>query len=152
MSNGRKNSPMALSNQGSLFDTPISEGALDVDLALRDALTKAIQHHMRQSNDSRYQIAAKISELTKRNTSKDMLDKYTSSNQDYSFKAADLAAFCAVTGSLEPFRVLLAPLGCDVVAPEDSKLLKLTKKQQELARLTREIDLLEQETGAKSRR
>lgn len=152
MSKDRKKLHNGLSKQGSLFDTAISEGALDVDLALRDALTRAISQHTARSKDSRYQIAAKVSELTKRSTSKEMLDKYTSSNQDYCFKAADLSALCAVTGTLEPFRVLLEPLGCEVVGPEDSKLLRLTKKKQELVRIAAEVEQLERETGSKSPR
>jgi hypothetical protein len=135
----------SLSAQGGLFDSPIAEGALDVSLSFRDVLSKTLS----ACKDSRYQVAAKISELTRHNMSKEMLDKYTSSNGDYCFRAEDLAAFCAVVGSLEPFRALLEPLGCEVVGPEDSKLLKLTKKRQERAKMDEEIAPLERETGVK---
>jgi hypothetical protein len=147
MSNKKKELHSGLSKQGSLFDIEIAEGALDVDLALRDALSRALA----SCRDSRYQVAAKISELTRHNLSKDMLDKYISSNTDYDFKAKDLAAFCAVTGSLEPFRVLLAPLGCEAVDPEDSKYVKLAKMNQNKARLLGEIARLEQELGIKTK-
>jgi hypothetical protein len=150
MSIAKKLSPTATSKQGGLFDTPISEGALDVDLALRTAITKAIAQHTARSNDSRYQIAAKMSELTKRNISKDMLDKYTSSNQDYRIHACDLTALCAVCGTLEPFRVLLQPIDCDAVGPEDAKHVRLAKKRQELSRMISEVTQLEQELGIKT--
>ncbi|MDR2018535.1 MAG: hypothetical protein LBQ00_06670 [Syntrophobacterales bacterium] len=145
MSNSKKQSTKVLSGQGSLFDTEISEGALDVSMAFRDALSKALT----SCKDSRYQVAAKISELTKRNISKDMLDKYTSSNLDYGFRAEDLAAFCAVTGSLEPFRVLLSPLRCDVVDPHDSEYVRLAKLNQEKTRLLNEIAQVEFKLGLK---
>jgi hypothetical protein len=145
MSKSKKVLHSGLSNQGGLFDTEIVEGALDVDFALRDALTKALS----ACRESRYQVAAKISELTRHNVSKDMLDKYTSSNPDYDLKAKDLAAFCAVTGSLEPIKAILGPLGCDVATPEDNKLLRLAKKTQELRRMMAEIESLEKETGVK---
>jgi hypothetical protein len=133
------------SKQGCLFDIPVSEGALDVSLAFRDALSKSLAH----CRDSRYQVAAKISELTKRNISKDMLDKYTSSNLDYGFRAEDLTAFCAITGSLEAIRVLLEPISCDVVDPSDSKYVRLAKLTQEKARILAEIARLETELGVK---
>ena len=152
MSIDKKKASTILSKQGILFDNPISEGALDVDLALRDALTKAIAQHSSRTRDSRYQIAAKMSELTSRNISKDMIDKYTSSNQDYRIYAADLTAFCAVCQTLEPFRVLLQPLGCDAVDPEDSKHIKLAKKKQELSKLMNEVAQLEQDLGIKASR
>jgi hypothetical protein len=145
MSKSKKVLHSGLSNQGSLFDAEIVEGALDVDLALRDALTKALS----ACRDSRYQVAAKMSELTRHNTSKDMLDKYTSSNPDYDLKAKDLAAFCAVTGSLGPLRAIIEPLGCEIVCPEDGKLLKLVKKKQELDRMAADVAVLERETGVK---
>ena len=147
MSNSKKKLSILPSNQGSLFDTPVSEGALDVSLSFRDALSKSLS----RCKDSRYQVAAKISELTKHNISKDMLDKYTSSNIDYGFRAEDLTAFCAVTGSLESIRVLLGPISCDVVNPEDSEYVKLAKKNQEKSRLLKEIAELEARLGLRNK-
>jgi hypothetical protein len=145
MSIKRKNLHTVLSGQGGLFDTAISEGALDLSLPFRDALSKALS----ACKESRYQVAGKISELTKRNISKDMLDKYTSSNPDYEFKAVDLPAFCAVTHTIEPFRVLVISLDCDVVNPEDSKHLKLAKLLQQQKSLAIEIARTEVELGIK---
>jgi len=143
MSNRKKNLNIDLSKQKSLFDTEIVEGALDVSMAFRGALSKAIS----QCKESRWQIAAKISELTNRNISKDMLDKYTSSNLDYGLRAEDLTAFCAVTKSLEPFRVLLDPLDCEVADPRESKFVRLARLEQENAKLQAEIQRLRYELG-----
>jgi len=146
MSNCKKKLHTEMSDQGRLFDSEIIEGALDVSLSFRGALSKAIS----RCKDSRWQIAAKISELTNRNISKDMLDKYTSSNLDYALRAEDLTAFCAVTKSLEPFRVLLEPLGCEVVDPKESKYVRLVRLERENARLQQEIERLRYELGIKS--
>lgn len=145
MSNRNKKLHTVLSGQGDLFDTEISEGALDLSLIFRDSLTKALS----ACKDSRYQVAAKISEFTRRNLSKDMLDKFTSANLDYGFRAEELTAFAAVTRSLEPFRVLLAPLNCDVATPEDNTLLKLARLTQQRNHLSVEITRLETQLGIK---
>jgi hypothetical protein len=145
MSNNKKFASTVLSKQGSLFDTAIIEGSLDLSHAFRDVLSRALSG----CKDSRYQVAAKISELTKRNTSKDMLDKFTSSNLDYEFKAVDLPAFCMVTRTIEPFRVLVTPLDCNIVDPEDSKHLKLAKLLQQQKSLAIEIARTESELGIK---
>ena len=143
MSKAKKNLHPFLSGQGSLFSDEITEGGLDVSLTFRDALSKALG----RCKDSRWHIAAKISELTRHNITKDMLDKYTSGNLDYGFRAEDLTAFCAVTGSLIPFRMLLAPLNCDVIDPTESKHIKLIRLEQENHRLLREIEQLQRELG-----
>ena len=135
-----------MSGQGLLFEELIiSEKALDVSLVFRDALSKAL----RRCKESRWQVAAKISELTGRNISKDMLDKYTSSNPDYGFRAEDLPAFCVVTKTIEPFRVLLEPLCCEVSDPEESKLVKLARLEQKKTRLEIEVARLKAELGIK---
>ncbi|MBP7527562.1 MAG: hypothetical protein KA801_06550 [Syntrophorhabdaceae bacterium] len=132
-----------LSNQGDLFDIPLVEGSLDISLAFRAALSRVFS----KCRDSRYQLAAKLSEFTKRNISKDALDKYTSSNLDYALRAEDLPATIAVTGSLEHVQVLLDPVGCSVVTPEDNKLLKLARLTQQRNSLSIEIARLESEMG-----
>jgi hypothetical protein len=134
-----------LSVQESLFDIPIAEGALDLSMTFRDTLSRSLT----ACKDSRYQVAAKISELTKRNMSKDMLDKYTSSNVNYELKAVDLPAFCAVCRTIEPLRALVTPLDCDVVNPEDSKQLKLAKLLQQQKTLAMEIARTEIELGVR---
>lgn len=136
-----------VSNQGSLFDVPISEGSLDVALSFRAALSRVFS----KCRDSRYQLAGKLSELTRRNISKDSLDKYTSSNLDYALRAEDLPATIAVTGSLEHIQVLLDPVGCSVVTPDDNKLLKLARLTQQRNHLSLEIARLETELGVKAR-
>jgi hypothetical protein len=133
----------SLSSQGNLFDIPLVEGSLDISLSFRAALSRVFG----KCKDSRYQLAAKLSEYTRRNISKDSLDKYVSSNLDYALRAEDLPATIAVTGSLEHIQVLLDPVSCSVVTPEDNKLLKLARLTQQRNRLSVEIARLENEIG-----
>ena len=135
----------SLSDQGNLFDIPVAEGILDVSLSFRSALSRAFS----RCRDSRYQLAGKLSEFTKRNISKDSLDKFVSSNLDYALRAEDLPATIAVTGSLEHIQVLLDPVGCSVVTPEDNTLLKLARLTQQRNHLSVEIARLETQLGIK---
>lgn len=135
----------SLSDQGNLFDIPVAEGILDVSLSFRSALSRVFS----RCKDSRYQLAAKLSEFTKRNISKDSLDKYVSSNLDYALRAEDLPATIAVTGSLEHVQVLLDPVGCSCVTPEDNRLLQLARLTQQRNHLSVEIARLETQLGIK---
>ncbi len=132
-----------LSNQEGLFDIPLVEGSLDISLSFRAALSKVLS----KCRDGRYQLAVKLSEYTRRNISKDSLDKYVSSNLDYALRAEDLPATIAVTGSLEHIQVLLDPVSCSVVTPEDNKLLQLARLTQQRNHLSVEIARLENEIG-----
>ncbi len=143
MSKKRKDLNGLLSNQGCLFDTEIVEGALDVSMAFRDSLTQALRKH----NEGRWQVAAKVSELVGRSISKDMLDKYTSSNPEYGMRAEDLPAFCAVTRSIEPFRTLLDPLNHEVISPEEGDFVRLARIERKVAELSGEAAKIRSRLG-----
>ncbi len=143
MSKKRKDLNGLLSNQGMLFDTEIIEGALDVSMTFRDSLTRVIRKH----NESRWQLVAKISELVGRSISKDMLDKYTSSNPEYGMRAEDLPAFCAVTRNIEPFQILLEPIRHEVIGPEEGAYLKLARIERQMAELNAEAAKIRAKLG-----
>lgn len=134
-----------LSTQQVLFDTQLSEGDLDVSLAFRDAVSKAL----RRTNVSRYQIAGRISELSRHNVSKDMLDKITSSNLDYGLRAEDLPALIMATGSVEPAEVLLNPLGYEIVSPEEGDYVRIARLEKQRSQLDAEIAKLRTKAGIK---
>lgn len=134
-----------LSAQQGLFDTGLSEGALDIGLGLRQCLSRTIG----ESGLDRYRVAAEVSRLTGSTVSKEMLDKYTSSNPDYCIKAEILPAVCHVLGSLEPFRYLLEPLGSDVLNPEDKDLIELARLQEEERRIQSKILQIRAKRGLK---
>lgn len=143
MSKLKKDLHIQSPDQGRLFDSEIVEGALNVSMEFRAALSRAIS----KCKESRYQIAAKISELARHDISKDMLDKYTSSNLDYGLRAEDLPAALKAIGSLAPGRVLFEPLGCDLVDPQESELVKLARLEQENSKLQGEIWALRHRLG-----
>lgn len=116
-----------------LFDSATVEGALDIDLGLRQCFSRA----MHNSGKDRYQIAAEMSRLMKSSITKETLDKYAASDQGNGMKVNALAAFCFVCNTFEPYQYGLKALGSDVLRPEDSSAL-------EWARLKRESKTIEQ--------
>ena len=143
MSKGKKDLIPGASDQGCLFDQEITEGALDVSLDFRHKLSTAIS----RCKQSRWQIAALMSELTRRNITKDMLDKYTSSNLDYALRAEDLPAVLFITRTFEPARALIEPVGGEVIDPHESKLVKLARLERDNQKLQSEITRLRHELG-----
>lgn len=141
MSNCRKNFTKSIAVQGNLFDT--SDGSMDVRLAFRDALSRAI----RKSRYSRWQLVGEISRLAGRDITKNLLDKYTSSNLDYAFKAEDLPSVLYVVGDLEPLRVLISPLDIEILNPKDAKIYRLQRLLNKKKNLDSEIEQLSEELG-----
>jgi len=137
-----------LTGQKELFATDLSEGSLDVSLAFRGALSKAFS----RCKQSRYQIAGLLSEATRRNISKDSLDKFCSSNLDYALRAEDLPAVIAVTQDIGFTQVLLNPVGCEILLPEDSKFVKLARLTQKKKEILSEIARLEAQLGMTAER
>jgi hypothetical protein len=134
--------------QQGLFDTGLSEGALDIILGLKQLMSRLIAVCGKEGKD-RYIIAAEISRLTLRDLSKEMLDKITSSDPAYRPDAVMLAAFCHVVGSLEPFHYLLEPLGAEVVTAGDMKFLKLARLEEQRRKLEHEILIVRSQCGIK---
>lgn len=133
------------SDQGNLFDAGLSEGSLDIILGLKQLMSRLIS----ACGKDRYIISAEISRLTLRDLSKEMLDKITSSDPAYRPDAVMLAAFCQVTGSLEPFHYLLEPLGAEVVTAGDMKFLKLARLEEQRRKLEHEIQIVRSQCGIK---
>jgi cell division septum initiation protein DivIVA len=119
----------------------IRKGELDVTEGFRKAISEAIK----KSGYSREQVVELIEIMTNQRISKHMLDQATSSKKEYRFPAEVLHAFCVITGSLEPFRVLLRAIGCEVVDPAEEKALRLARLLKEKERIEREIEKLKRE-------
>lgn len=137
-----ENSP---SNAMPEIEVRTREGALRLGEAFRESLCAAIKDAGKDTGLTRYDIAGKMSELIGRDLSKNMLDRYTSSDAECCLRAEDLPAFCYVCKSVVPFQVLLAPLGYDVVGPEQSKMLRVMLLKQRRSEIDSEISALESE-------
>lgn len=96
---------------------------------------------------SRDRIVCEINEETGRNLSKPMLDKYTSSNTNYSFPSELLPAFCKATGTDKPFRILLEEIGCGLHSPADRDRLKINQLFVEKKRIEAKINRLSIKNG-----
>jgi len=122
---------------GGLFE----RGSLDVSEAFRKAISEAI----RRSQYSREQIVELIEILTNQRISKHILDQSTSSKQEYRIPAEVLHALCLITGSIEPFKVLLNSIGCEVLAPDEQRDLRLMRLMREKERIEKEIERIKKE-------
>lgn len=107
--------------------TPAIAGMLDLDIALRDALTDGIKH----SDLDRWAVAAEMSRLTGRNISKYMLDAYTGeSREDHNFPFRYAAAFEQATSSYCLTQLLARSRGCKVLVGEEALLAELGRLEQ----------------------
>jgi hypothetical protein len=78
-------------------------GSFDIDRQFREAISASLK----SSPYSRYQVAARMSELCGCDITKAMLDSWTAeSKEQHRFPAIFLPAFCEATGSSGPLKIL----------------------------------------------
>lgn len=143
MANRKTKITQGMSMQQELFSTGLDEGALDIDLGHRQVLSRA----MSNCGKDRYQISAEMSRLMKATITKEMLDKYAASDTANGIRGAMLTAFCMVTGTFEPIRYLLEPLGADILPPEDQPLIEWARLTRERENIERRLHELEAKNG-----
>jgi hypothetical protein len=117
-------------------------GGLNMTSAVRHALYEAI----RESGLSRWQIAAKMSELTDCEISKFMLDAWTSESKDgHRFPMEFAPAFCQATSNNGPIEVICRPVGMYALDGPDalrSQLHRLAEERKKLQSQEREMQQL----------
>jgi len=110
--------------------TPPS-GSLDIDRLFRECVSEALK----SCPLSRYQVAARMSELTGQDITKSMLDSWTAeSKEQHRFPAIFLPAFCEATGSREPIRLLGQPIGAYVLPGPDVLRAEIKRIEDDIAR------------------
>lgn len=134
---------MTVSSQMALIDTGLAEGSLDLCLGLKQLLSSQI-HKI-----DRYLVAAYVSRATRKEITKEMLDKYLSSNPDYQPSALLVTAIAAITGNLKAFQYLLEPLGSDVLDPADRDLIELARLQEQVKAIETKIMTIRQRRNLK---
>ncbi len=83
-------------------------GAYDISAELRARVSQALK----ECPESRYHVAARMSELTGTEISKSMLDAWTAeSKEGHRFPAEYLPAFCMAVSSHQIIEVIVRPLG-----------------------------------------
>jgi len=136
MAKSRKELTAAMSGQGSFFDKieRLEPGALNVSLPFRGALSAAL----RRCKNSRYQVAAMMSEQAEADISKTMLDAYTAESKEYHrFPAEWLPAFKAATGNAEPMIILAEASDCKLLTEEEAvyaEIARLERQEEEIRR------------------
>ena len=103
--------------------------SFNIDLRLRDAISQVIK----DCPHSRFQIAAKMSELLGLEITKSMIDSWTAESREglYRFPACYLPALCQVVGSLEPVRIMADLLGAYVIQGEEAILTELGRLKEQ---------------------
>lgn len=122
--------------------------SFNVDLLFRETLTEAIKG----CSYSRLQIAIRMSELLGREITKNAIDSWTAESREgmNHIPAANLPAFCQVTGSIEPMRILADLNDCYVIQGADALSLELKKiedQKQKLSEKERAVKTILRELG-----
>lgn len=124
---------------------------LNVEYAVKEAMQLAAK----KSGLSRAQIVDEMEKVAGRNgirlnsgsaarLTEDMLDKWLNPQEsERMIPLKALTIFCWVTGSLEPYRVMLTPLEAEVITGEDVLLLQMAKSQQRIKTERRRLRRLE---------
>lgn len=133
-------SKQRLDNQASLFDLLKSlqeqssqprAGSFDLDRNFREAVSLALK----RCPMSRYQVAARMSELTGCDITKTMMDSWTAeSKEQHRFPAIFLAAFCEATGCSDPIKVLGAPVGVFVMPGPEALRAEIQRLEEDITK------------------
>jgi hypothetical protein len=104
-------------------------GSFSISAHLKGLLSEGI----RQSGMSRYEVAAKISELLGWELSKAMLDAYTAESKDgHRVPAEILPAFSFVTGYYEPLRMLCETAGGQFLGGEHTVYAEMARVHKQI--------------------
>jgi hypothetical protein len=108
--------------------------SFNADLILRETISQAIK----ESPLSRFQIAARMSELMGIEVTKTMIDSWTAESREgiNRFPACYLPAFCQVVTSVEPLKILADLVGSVVVQGEEALLIEMSKIEAEEHKLS----------------
>jgi len=129
------------SNQASLFDilknlqeesqATRPAGSFDIDRQLRASVSEALK----QCPLSRWQVAARMSELTGCEISKAMLDSWTAeSKEGHRFPAIFLPAFCEAVGSSEPLKMMGRLVGVFILPGPEALRAEIQRIEEEINR------------------
>lgn len=135
-------SKVCLDNQISIFEflattqkavarADQAPGSMDIDRAFRETVSE----ELRNCPKSRYQVAARMSELTGQDITKGMLDSWTAeSKEQHRFPAVFLPAFCDAVGSTRLLRMLGNPVGAFVLPGPEALRAEIQRIEEEITR------------------
>jgi len=135
------NDPRQTSLLGLLDAFPVrrpAERYRPVDLSLR--IKTALGQALKECPDSAAVVAARMSEISGREVSTDMLYAYTApSKPEHDIPVTRLIAFVRATGARWIYDLLVEDEGLTVIEGREAKLAQLGMAQQELAHLQARI-------------
>lgn len=109
-------------------------GSMNISNQLRGELSEGL----RQSRLSRFEVAARMSELVGVEITKSQLDSWTAESKEYHrFPAEYLPAFCKVTGHKEPLSVMARLVQCYLLESKEALHAELGKIDQAKRDLTK---------------
>jgi hypothetical protein len=110
----------------SIPEIPRSEaGALDISMAVRDALTEMLSAASVQGKD-RHEVGAQVSRLSNRDMSKNMLDRYCAPSADeWRFPLEALPSLTLATGDYRLLELLAEKCGCRIARGEEALLAEI---------------------------
>lgn len=110
------------------FEIPPEPGtgssALDVSTTSRELLADVLAAVKARGRD-RHAIAAEISRLTGRDITKNMLDRYCATAEEWRFPLEALPAFVQATGDLRLLEFIAEACGCRVMRGEEALLAEI---------------------------
>lgn len=106
-------------------------GSFNIDRRFREAISEAL----RWSPLSRYQVAARMSELMDTDITKTMLDSWTAeSKEQHRFPAIFLPAFCEAVGCNDPLQMLGRLVGVFILPGPEALRAEIHRIEEEIAR------------------
>jgi hypothetical protein len=138
-------------NQLSLFDTVIStyydhivkpRQINIVNYNVSNQLRNLLSEGLKRCELSRWEVAARMSELMETEVTKTQLDSWTAESKEYHrFPAEYLPAFCRATGFVEPLRIMAELVGCYLLESTEALMADLGRINQ----VKRNLNLREKE-------
>lgn len=123
--------------------TDFKQGELDIDLAFRLNVKKAIEEYKKETGCDRYFLAMQLSKATNQDITKNTIDTWTKTDPKWRFPANILPAFIKITGAIWLLDNFAQSCDCSVISRSEKNQLKLINKKQELRSLQKEIEELE---------
>lgn len=131
-----------------LKETTPQPGSFNISTQIRAALSEGL----RFSGLSRYEVAARMSEMLDTEVTKTQLDSWTAESKElHRFPAEYMAAFCYVTGYKEPLRVMARLVQCHIVESEEAlqvELFRIGQAKKDLLKREKSLrDMLDRISG-----
>ena len=123
-------------------------GSMNISSQIRAELSEGL----RRCGISRFEVAARMSEMIDTEITKSQLDSWTAESKEYHrFPAEYLAAYCYVTGHKEPLRLMARLIQCHLLESEEALLAELGRINQAKSDLVKQekavLEVIQRYTG-----